>query len=248
MSVNDDVNDIIDKIMSTDIDGCITGSCLLDDDFDLWDSVPDVDMFVYSEAAMIHAICALDNAGLVPGGKDKNHKGEEVKRKWILETGVNRKSPVCTIMYQDTASKVAVNVTYKRNCNSLIEVLASFDMSIIMKGIDITTGYKLDLTETMGSDKRTAVPNKLKRHLYNHPSRFDVDRCLRQWNRVIKYYGRGYDTRPMAKFYLGLIDEVLEEGPLFGTENDVISFEQFKDGFIEMKETIDNWLKAHEDD
>lgn len=247
-SLKAQIEEVIENILLSGVDGCITGSCLLDDDFDMWDTAPDIDVFAYSEASFIHMICELDNIGYVPGGKDKKASGEKMKRHWILTTGVNSKAPLSTIMYEDPKTGLSINVTYKKNCDSLVEVLSSFDMSIIMKGIDISTRFMLDLTTSQGSDAKTAVPNKLKRHLYNHPSRFEVQRCLRQWDRVVKYYNRGYDTRPMAKFYLDIIHQVLEAGAAFGTEKDIISFEEMMPEFLEMDEIITSWLIEHEDD
>lgn len=240
------IDSAIAELKESGINGCITGSCLLDEDFDTWDEAPDIDLFVYSEPSMIHAICTLEHMGYVPGGKDKKKAGEELKRKWLIETGLNRNMGLSTIMYEKDG--VYVNVTMKRNNNSVVEVLANFDMSIVMKGYDIPTGFMCDLRTQDGGDVKVATPNKLKRALYDHPSRFDVWRALRQWNRVVKYYNRGFDTRPMARFYLDRIDEVLEAGAVFGSDKDVESFEEMAPEFREMKDTITKWLEEHEED
>lgn len=241
------IHKTIEDLKATDIDGCITGSCLLDTNFDIWTQVPDIDLFVYSDTSMIYAMCQLENMGFKPGGKDKKESGEKLKRQWLIETGVKGNVGLSTIMYEKDG--VNVNISLKKNCTSVIDVLSSFDMTIIMKGYEISTGLMLDLRDTgEHHDLNIADPNKLKKHLYNHPSRFTVDRALRQWNRVIKYYERGFDTRPMAKFYLDSINAVLEAGAEFGTQKDLDSFNSMEPGFIEMKERITKWLEEHKED
>ena len=44
------------------INGCITGSCMLDTDFDYWETTPDIDVFAYSPNYMIQAIEILVNS------------------------------------------------------------------------------------------------------------------------------------------------------------------------------------------
>lgn len=246
MSITADIKQAIGELMLSNINGCITGSCMLDEDFDSWDQAPDIDVFTYSENSMIHAMCVLESMGYKPGGKDKTEAGETLKRKWLLEDGIQKSAPLSTIMYHK--GDVCVNVTTKRNNHSVVEVLANFDMSIIMKGYDIPTGYLCDLRSQDGNDPMVAVPNKLKRSLYDHPSRFEVWRALRQWNRVIKYWSRGFDTRPMAEFYLDCIDKTLEAGAVFGTDKDIQSFEEMAPEFREMRDVIAKWLKEHEED
>lgn len=246
MSMTDKIHETLEIIKGTDIYGCITGSCMLDADFDTWDSEPDIDIFVYSETAMIHAMITLEHLGFVPGGKDKKPAGETLKRNWLIESGIQRNVSLSTIMYEKDG--VYLNVTYKKNCTSVIDVISGFDMSIIMIGYDIPTHYLLDLRCQDNNDPMIATPNKLKRQMYNHPSRFTVWRALHQWDRVPKYYGRGYDTRPMAKFYLDIIDEVLEAGAAFGTEKDMESFNEMEPGFIEVYEKITKWYDEHKED
>lgn len=245
-ALTEEIKSAIEEIKETDILGCITGSCLLDEDFDMWDTAPDIDVFIYGEPAMIHAMMTLENMGFEPGGKDKTTAGEELKRQWLIETGVQKNRQLSTIMYQRGA--VNVNLTVKKHNRSVVEVLANFDMTIVMRGFDIPTKYDCDLRTQDGNDTHVAMPNKLKRSLYDHPSRFEVYRCLRQWNRVLKYWDRGFDTRPMARFYLDRIDDVLEAGAIFDTPNDRASFADMAPEFTEMRDIIVQWLEAHDED
>lgn len=246
MSIKKKISETIEKIKATDINGCITGSCMLDVDFDAWDTPPDIDIFVYSETSMVHAMLTIEGLGFKPGGKGKTIAGEETKRQWIIDTGVNKNAGLSTVMYKKDG--VYINITLKKYCNSVIDVISTFDMSIIMIGYDIRNNVICDLREANGNTYKVAKPNPFKFNLNDHPSRFEVWRCLRQWDRVIKYYGRGYDTRPMAEYYLKCIDDVLEAGAIFQTERDITSFEEMEPGFTSMRKTISEWLDEHKED
>lgn len=238
---------VIEDLKGSDIYGCITGSCMLPDaDFDTWMDKPDIDVFVYSDTALVQAMMILESWGFTPGGKGKTEAGEKLKREWIIETGVHRNKGLTTIMYEK--DDIFINLTVKEDFDSVIAILASFDMSIIMIGYDIPSHYLLDLRTQDGNDPKVATPNKMKRQLYNHPSRFTVWRAVHQWDRVPKYYSRGYDTRPMARFYLEKIDAVLEAGAAFNTERDIESFNEMEPGFLEVRQTITDWLEEHEED
>ena len=49
MTLTEKINDTIKLLKNTDIHGCITGSCMLDMDFDSWTETPDIDVFTYTE-------------------------------------------------------------------------------------------------------------------------------------------------------------------------------------------------------
>jgi len=230
----------IEVLKRTGINGCISGSCMLPNvDFSTWDTMPDIDLFCYTEAAYIHALCTAQALGYVPGGKGKNPLAEETKLAWTLADGVRKQSEVSAI--QLSKDDVALNVILKKSANSVIEVLASYDMSIIQIGHDIRKDYTLDLR---GDDINVATPNKLKDLDYNHPSRLAVWRMIAQWDRVIKYWNRGYDTRPMAEFYLDLINTVLDTGAIFGTDADNESFNKFVEDTKAIKDKIEKWIKS----
>lgn len=240
MILNKQVEETIEDLRKSGINGCVAGSSMLvhDCDFDTWDSVPDIDVFVYNEVSYGYAMAYVEGLGFKPGGKGKRDEAEEVRKSWTLSTGIARKYPVNTIQYHK--DDIAVNITYKRDADSLLDVVCSFDMSCIMIGMDLITGHVLDLR---GDDRWKAEPNPYKQHLYNHPSRFTVERSLRQWDRVIKYAGRGFDTIPMAEFYLKMIKDVRDAGAIFGTQKDQESFDSMEPGFAEMQCRIEQWLK-----
>ena len=64
------IGEMIERLKATDIDGCVTGSCLTGGDFDSWLTKPDIDVFTYSPYAMVHALDVLEyKLGLEPGGE-----------------------------------------------------------------------------------------------------------------------------------------------------------------------------------
>lgn len=240
----------LEDLKESSIIGCITGSCMLDDNFTYWQDKPDIDIFVYTDTQMVYAISELMSRGYVPGGKGKRAAGEELKFQWLLELNKNNSYGLSTIMLEKTVDgfDIAVNVTVKRGCHNVAEVVCSYDMSIIMVGYDIQNKLTLDLRTQNGWQEKVASPNLLSNNIEEHPSRFTLSRALRQWDRVTKYYNRGFDTRPMARYYLDKIDEVLKAGSAFGTDRDEESFEKYAVEFREIREIIYNWLEVHHDD
>lgn len=235
------IKDTINLLKDTDINGCITGSCLLDENFDEWESVPDIDVFVYSIESQIHAVDVLEyKYGFKPGKYDHNcDKGEAWKVQRLRTYGMRKDSPLSTVsMYKDG---ITVNVSYRKDQRKLVDVISVFDMTIIMRGIDIPTGYELNLT---GDDSHTARLNPLRTIDY---SIWNTKKWVRQFDRVIKYWNRGFDTRPVAQAYIDMINTVIETGSLFTSEKAEQSYKEFAEEYIEVRDHIQMWLDDKED-
>lgn len=245
-SLKTKIRNTIELLKIQDISGCITGSCLLDEDFDEWESVPDVDVFVYSAEELVNACAILQHKlGMKPGtGTERSCKQEEWKLSRLRKTGASKKCPVTT--HKFFCEGVIVNVSFKKEgnkpINSMLGVLGSFDMSIIMKGYDIKGMFYLDLR---AGDPRVATPNLLRDH---DCVMWNVAKWVRQFDRVIKYYSRGFDTRPMARFYLEMINQCIEQGCLFDSDPSKQAFDNFAEEFTAMAERIAGWLDEHEED
>lgn len=234
------------------INGCITGSCWLDDyDPEIWGS--DIDVFVYSEPDLRGAIHFITrDLKMEPGnGTDRSKKQEKIKLDMLfMNYSLNHKTGITT--YKFNYDGVIVNISYKKTkiCGQYIplincpSVLMSFDMSIVMQGYDIRTHTFFDMRPE-NVDSHTAIPNPLRDH---NCSMWNVDKWVRQFDRVIKYYNRGYDTRPMAEFYLKMIDKVIEEGYVFDNSAGQEAFKMFSEEFIEKREIIQAWLDEHKED
>lgn len=242
----------VDFLKTLPINGCITGSYWLEKFDPEWDSTPDVDIFVYSEHDLIKA-CTLAqySLGMEPGkGTERSNLQEQVKLDLLEENGINYKFGVTS--YSFTACGLTLNITYKHKkvkgktvpLATIFDVLTSFDMTIVMQGYDIQSHVFVDL-RPRDLDTNVAVPNPYRKH---NCMTWTVAKWIRQFDRVVKYYNRGYDTRPMAAFYLDMIDKCLDNGCIFDTENSKASFESFSEEFRAQRDVIAGWLHEHEED
>lgn len=236
------IKETIELLKKSDIQGCITGSSMLDEDFDEWDSHPDVDVFCYGTNQHIHAIdyCMM-RLGFEPGKYDETlDAAESWKIQRIMKGKCKKNMPVSTVSL--CKDGVVINLSCKPNQRSVCDVISAFDMSIVMIGYDIPTGYLMDLR---GEDVRTAVPNPLRPIEYDL---VDTGYWVRQFDRVVKYYNRGFDTRPMASFYLDLIDRTTAEAPTFSSEKGKEFHDSFIDEFAGIRQKIEQWHLEHKED
>lgn len=241
----------IELVKSSPIDGCITGSCWLPGfDPDGWGTKPDVDVFVFGEDELVRAVnFTMYALKMEPGkGSDRSRKQEEWKLQRLMRSGLNHKIGITT--YTFNCDGVMLNITFKQKrvqgrwypITTTADVLGSFDMSIVMQGYDIQHHVFYDMRV---GDPKVAVPNPLRDH---DCVMWTVAKWVRQFDRVVKYYNRGFDTRPMARFYLDMIDQCIEAGCLFDSEESQTAFESFSSEFIEKRAAIADWLEAHEED
>lgn len=254
MSITEKILDIQEKLLDTDIQGCITGSSLAQADFDVWDSTPDVDVFTYSPYAFVHAIDVVEyKLGLNPGGDAiTTDVGERWKANKARISGRGN-SDLVTCKFTD--GDVVVNISNRKMERSAMDVISRFDMSIVLKAYDIPSGTMIDFRKAMakdnlreiigfdGGDENVAIPNPFRSF---DGTTWNAAKWLRQWDRVIKYSNRGYNTVPMARFYSYMIKEVTEGGCLFKTERSKSAYEEFVQEFSELKIKIDEWIEEHE--
>lgn len=250
MTITEKIHQVIEILKETDIDGCISGSCMLPDtDFDAWEETPDVDVFVYNEWGLLYASDLL----MFRYGFELLNAGEEWKWNRMRTRGQNSKAPLTTMKLSKDG--VIVNITYKKWKNNLINVLSSFDQSAIMVGYDIPFGFGLDMrtrhievfddrNNRWSDDPNVSVPNPMRKQ---DGDMYTVEMWVRQFARVIKYWKRGVDTRPMARFYIDLIDGVIETGQLFSTDKSAKAYEEFMTTYVPLRDKMVLWLKDKED-
>ena len=250
-TLKEKISRTIEVLKTLPINGCITGSCLLPVfEPDEWGSTPDVDVFVYGETELVRAVTIAQYAlGMIPGtGSQRSKEQEEWKLNRLFENGVNYKIGITT--YKFFCDGVIINFTFKQMKNhgrwvpiiSAPEVLRSFDMSILMQGYDIKQHVFYDMR---GEDVFVARPNPLRSQ---DCVMWTVQKWIRQFDRVVKYYGRGYDTRPMAEFYLKMIDQCIEVGCLFDSTESNELFESMSKEFLEKRAVIADWYDEHKED
>lgn len=247
------INCLIDIVKTMPINGCITGSCFLPGfDPDVWGSTPDVDVFVYSEADLVRACTYAEyTLGMKPGtGSDRSEKQERWKLDRLFKNGLNYKLGITT--YKFNADGVVLNFTYKMTkvrgkWVPIVDapgVLRSFDMSIVLQAYDIRSRIMYDLRPD-NVPVTTAIPNPMRDH---DCVMWTVSKWVRQFDRVVKYYSRGFDTRPMAEFYLKMIDECIDAGCLFDSDESHQAFDAFSEEFIAKRAVIADWLEDHKED
>ena len=252
-TLKDKINVAIEMVKHLDINGCITGSCMMPGfDPDEWGSTPDVDVFVYTETDLIRAIdIAQQVLKMKPGtGSDRSERQERWKINRLYESGLNYKIGITT--YKFFCEGIVINFTYKQSkingrwvpIVNAPGVLMSFDMSIVMQGYDIKSRVHFDLRPD-NVPWNVAVPNPLRNH---DCVVWTVQKWVRQFDRVVKYYSRGYDTRPMAEFYLKMIDECLDAGCLFDSDESKELFNNFSEEFVAKRASIAEWLEFHKED
>lgn len=252
-TVKDKINQVIEVVKTMPIRGCITGSCFLPGfDPDVWGSMPDVDVFVYSEADLVRACTIAEyTLGMKPGtGSDRSEKQERWKLGRLFKSGLNYKLGITT--YKFYSDGVVLNFTYKMTkehgrwapITDAPGVLRSFDMSIVLQAYDIESHIMYDLRPD-NVPVTTAIPNPMRDH---DCVMWTVSKWVRQFDRVVKYYSRGFDTRPMAEFYLKMIDECIDAGCLFDSDESHEAFDQFSEEFIAKRAVIADWLEDHKED
>ena len=243
------IKEVIDLLKGSQINGCITGSSMLDADFDMWSEKPDIDLFVYTDSSLLSAVNWL----MYKHGFEPANDGERWKLDRIIEHGIQRNSALASAKVERDG--VTVNVVYKKGKSTVFDVLASFDMSIIMVGYDIRTKVTIDLRvgwpgmvddpeSRWSTSPMIAVPNPIRKQ---DVDMYGVEMWVRQWSRVIKYWNRGFDTRPMAEFYCRLISGVIAKGQLFASEKSENAYNSFCDTYKPLQEKMQAWLDERKD-
>ena len=250
MGITNKIKETIEMLKQTDIDGCITGSSMLDEDFDAWADVPDIDVFVYQPNQQLYAIDLL----MFKHGFKPWSPGELWKINRIKSRGMQKSAYLSTVKLMKDG--VIVNISYKTGKNNMFNVLSSFDMSIIMIGYDIKKHILLDLRcgwkdmvveDCYGywsDNPRVAVPNPLRDQ---DVDMYGVEMWVRQFDRVIKYWNRGFDTRQMARFYIDSIDRVIRDGALFASDKSTAAYTAFVEEYGPMRDKMKAWLVGKEE-
>lgn len=231
------INYVIKYLKGQSIKGCITGSCLLGEYYDGMD----VDLFVYDEKSFNKILFDLNY------NKDFQilDKLEAWKLDQFLTKEYNNKSSfgITTIKFMYNTC-IPVNIILKSGCKNIFSVLSSFDMNVISVGYDIETKQFLDLSE--GSTKTKIVSwNKWNTNFYD-PELWQISRLLRQLERVIKYYKRGFNTDAVCVKYIELIDDVQKFQNIFDSNNFSEKLEIRKKNTKIVKQICEVWLKTHE--
>jgi hypothetical protein len=227
----------IEWIKEQPINGCITGSCLLD-----YFEGQDVDVFVYDEKSFIKILFAMYHNDMFTI--------LDPLEKWKFEQYINKdeakffKFGLVTIKFNYNTC-VPINIILKKKCQDIFSVISSFDIDIICKGYDIQTKRSLDLSENKGT--KIATWNKWNTAFYSEEI-WKMSRILRQLERCFKYHKRGYDTDDVIKKYINILDKLTEFESIFNSNkfNEQLKVTQANTAII--KQLCELWLKTHEID
>lgn len=229
------MNNAIKWLKDQEIKGIITGSCTLD-----YFEGADVDFFAYNKSAFTEIFYAMwHNPDFQILDKMELWKAE----KFIKSDNDFHKFGVQTIKFHFNTC-LPVNIILKKNCSNAFSVLSSFDMSIICKGYDTFVKKELDLTDGTGETK-IAVFNKWNPAFYSDED-WQISRILRQIERVIKYWNRGFDTDAVVLKYIELIDKIQERQDIFNSDSFTEKLKIRKNNTKIIKEICEVWLKTHE--
>lgn len=235
--MKEQINQAIDWIKNQDIDGCLTGSCLLD-----YFEGQDIDIFVFNEAAFTKLIYSMYF------DRDKKFLLVEELEQWKFKDwtsnpykGSLKKLGLISIKFKYNMC-VDVNVIFKEKHNSVFDVLSSFDMDIICKGIDLKTKKELDLSDNVGT--KVATWNKWNKAFYD-PNIWQISRILRQFERVVKYHNRGYNTDLIVLKYKQIITDLINYKNIFKSISVNEKVESIKINGTILLQIFDKWLETH---
>ena len=231
------IDNAIVWLKEQDIEGCITGSALLEY---FPGANQDVDVFTYNEAAFTKLIFSMYHNPLFllvePLEQWKFKDWTENPYKGSL-----KKLGLISIKFKYNMS-IDVNVIFKEKNHTIFDVLSTFDIDIIAKGYDLKTKKTLDLSENNG--EKVATWNKWNKQFYN-PNIWAVSRILRQFERVIKYHKRGYNTDAVAVKYKEILEEMLVYENIFSSEKVDEKVASVKTNSKILIKILDNWLVTH---
>lgn len=226
------IDNALKILKEQDVEGCITGSCLLD-----YFEGQDVDVFMYNESSFNQLLFfmhynpmfqILDPLELHKFNNYIKNNDSSLKNLGLI-----------TIKFKYNLL-VDINVIFKKFNKNLFDVISNFDLDIIATGYDIKTGKTLSLRETTGM---TGTWNKWNNSFYKEGDFWSVKRLLRQFERVIKYTQRGYDLTSVTDKYLEIVENVIKLENFYKSTKGVAFFEANIKQFEIVFEILKDWKK-----
>lgn len=200
------IDNAIELLKKQEINGCITGSCLLD-----YFEGQDIDLFVYDKSSFNKLLFFMYYNPMFnildPLEKHKFDEYVDNDKSSLEQLGL------ITIKFKYNLL-VDVNVVYKKFNKTCFDVISNFDLDIIAQAYDIKTGKTISLRETKGFE---GTWNKWNPAFYKADF-WSTKRLLRQFERVIKYTNRGYDLSSVTDKYIELIENILNIDNIYKTE------------------------------
>lgn len=201
------IQDLI-KFVKTNlhVDGCITGSALLD-----YYPGQDVDIFCYSQEAFTEAVYFMYYNKmfqiLEPGEQHKFNQFTKEGKSSLDSIGL------ITLKFKWNTC-IDCNLVFKKYQKNIFSVLAAFDIDIITCGYDLKTKKTLNLRESVG---KKGSWNKWNKSYYSE-DQWSCKRLLRQWQRIYKYEQRGWDLSEVTNKYISMVEKQLQTTNIYNSE------------------------------
>ncbi len=229
--MKEQVDNLIEILKKQDIQGCITGSCMLE-----YFEGADVDLFCYDEQSFIALLyymkydpmfTILDPLEL--------HKFEDYTKngKSSLES-----IGLVTIKFKYNLC-IDVNIIFKKFHKTIFDVLSNFDLDIITTGYDIKTGKTISLRESTGKE---GTWNRWNKSFYQSDF-WSTKRLLRQFERVVKYTNRGYDLSSVTDKYIELVETIISTENFYKSDKGTKYFEDTIEQFEVVLKILKAWKK-----
>jgi len=227
--MKEQINNCIKLLKQQDVNGCITGSVLLD-----YFEGADIDLFVYDKSSFNKLLFFMHyNPMFTILDKLEQHKFDE----YINEDKSSLESIVLITLKFKYNLCIDVNVVFKKFHKNIFDVLSNFDLDIIANGYDIKTGNYLSLRTTTGLE---GTWNKWNTSYYKC-NLWSCKRLLRQFSRVVKYTERGYNLESVTDKYISLIEEILSKDNIYETEKGTIFHEKTQKEFEIVLKILQVW-------
>jgi len=223
------INSAIELLKKQDVNGCITGSCLLGE-FE----GQDIDIFVYDKSSFNKLLFFMHYNPMFtildPLEKHKFQEYIDTDRSSLKQLGL------ITIKFKYNLL-VDINVIYKEYHKNCFDVISNFDMDIIATGYDIKTGQTLSLRQTTGL---TGTWNRWNTSFCKSDF-WSIKRLLRQFERVVKYTERGYDLDSVTDKYISIVEDIISKENIYKTEKGTKFYNDTIEQFEVVLKILQSW-------
>lgn len=229
--MKENIQNAIDLLKKQEVNGCITGSCLLD-----YFDGQDIDLFMYDKSSFTKLLFFMYYNPLFqildPLEKHKFEDYINSDKSSLDQLGL------ITIKFKYNLL-VDINVIFKKFNKTCFDVISNFDLDIITTAYDIKTGKTISLRESTGN---VGTWNKWNNTFYKSDF-WGTKRILRQFERVVKYTQRGYDLTSVTDKYIEIVEEILKTENFYKSEKGIKYFEDTVEQFEVILKILKIWKK-----
>lgn len=230
--MKEQIDNCIAILKKQEVNGCITGSCLLD-----YFEGQDIDIFMYDEPSFTKLLWFMYyNPMFTILDPMELHKFEDFtnRGKSSLDS-----LGLITIKFKYNLC-VDVNIIFKKFNKTCFDVISNFDLDIITTAYDIKTGKTISLRESTG---KVGTWNTWNSSFYD-VNFWGTKRLLRQWARVVKYTERGYDLSSVTTKYISIVEEIILTENFYKSEKGQKYFDDTIEQFEVVLKILKEWQKT----